>query len=180
MNAQFRHMRAEALGLFGGQQRHLGQTFAQFSLEMRYIGQTHEVTVPVTMQAEQLNTTDIATTIQGFHDLHEQLYTFQKPEDEVEILNIHLDLIGQRAKPSLQTAARGSQAARTALRGTRPVYSASTQDYVETDIYDGEQLVAGHCVVGPAIIEEARTSIVLFVGQRATLDEHLTYVIEVE
>ena len=180
MNAQFRHMREEALGLFGGQQRHLGQTFAQFSLEMRYIGQTHEVTVPVTMQAEQLNTTDIATTIQGFHDLHEQLYTFQKPEDEVEILNIHLDLVGQRAKPTLQTARRGSQAAQVALQGTRPVYSASTQDYVETDIYNGEQLVPGHCVVGPAIIEEARTSIVLFAGQRATLDEHLTYVIEVE
>ncbi len=180
MNAQFRHMREEALGLFGSQQHHLGQTFAQFSLEMRYIGQTHEVTVPVTMQAEQLNTTDIATTIQGFHNLHEQLYTFQKPEDEVEILNIHLDLVGQRAKPGLQTARRGSREAQIALQGTRPVYSASTQDYVETDIYNGEQLVPGHCVVGPAIIEEARTSIVLFAGQRATLDEHLTYVIEVE
>ena len=132
------------------------------------------------MQTEQLNATDMATTIQGFHDLHEQLYTFQKPEDEVEILNIHLDLVGQRAKPSLQTASRGSQETRTALRGTRPVYSASAQDYVETDIYNGEQLVPGHCVVGPAIIEESRTSIVLFTGQRATLDEHLTYVIEVE
>ena len=51
---------------------------------------------------------------------------------------------------------------------------------METDIYNGEQLVPGHCVVGPAIIEEARTSIVLFTGQRATLDEQLTYVIEIE
>ena len=180
MNEQFHRMQEEAVILFGNQQEQLSDTIAQFSLEMRYIGQTHEVMVPVVQSGETLSAQDMGTTIQGFHNLHEQLYTFQKPEDEVEILNIHLDLVGVRSKPDLQTATRGSQDAHGALKGARPVYSAVARDYVETDIYDGDLIVPGHRVVGPAIIEEARTSIVLFTGQRATLDEHLTYVIEVE
>jgi N-methylhydantoinase A len=186
LNEQFRRMQEEAVGLFGSQQAQLRDTIVRFSLEMRYIGQTHEVTVPVVSRESQgdqldgqLNEKDLELTVQGFHNLHEQLYTFNKPEDEVEILNIHLDLIGVRSKPTLQTSARSSQNPQAAYRGKRNVYSAPDQDYMETDIYDGDRLVPGNCVQGPAVIEESRTSIVLFSGQRATLDEHLTYVIEV-
>ncbi len=182
LNEQFCRMQEEAVVLFGSQQGQLRNTLTRFSLEMRYIGQTHEVTVPVVSQGSQgdpLNEKDLERTVQGFHNLHEQLYTFNKPEDEVEILNIHLDLIGVRSKPTLQTSARSSQNPHAAYRGKRNIYSAADQDYMETDIYDGDRLVPGNCVQGPAVIEESRTSIVLFSGQRATLDEHLTYVIEV-
>ena len=182
LNEQFRRMQKEAVVLFGSQQAQLRDTLTQYSLEMRYIGQTHEVTVPVVRrgsQGDQLNEESLERTVRGFHNLHEQLYTFNKPEDEVEILNIHLDLIGVRSKPTLQTFARSNQNPHAAHRGKRNVYSASVQDYIDTDIYDGDRLVPGNCVQGPAVIEESRTSIVLFSGQRATLDEHLTYVIEV-
>ena len=37
----------------------------------------------------------------------------------------------------------------------------------------------GNRIEGPAVIEEARTSIVLFEGQSATLDAYLNYVVEI-
>ena len=59
------------------------------------------------------------------------------------------------------------------------MYSPLAQDYVATDIYDGDQITAGNVIEGPAVIEEKATSIIIFPGQRALLNEYLTYVIEV-
>jgi N-methylhydantoinase A len=59
------------------------------------------------------------------------------------------------------------------------VYSPLAQDLVDTNVYDGNRLTAGNVIDGPAVIEEKATSIVIFPGQQATLNEHLTYVIEV-
>ncbi|MGE0824620.1 MAG: hydantoinase/oxoprolinase family protein [Candidatus Binatia bacterium] len=179
LNELLRRMREEAENALGKQQPHLQGVRTQFSLEMRYIGQTHEVTVGIPRQTGTIDEDDLVATIDGFHDLHKQLYTFNKPHDDVEILNVHLDLVGVRVKPTLQTSPRGEADPQTAYIGTRPVYSLLSRDFVETNIYDGDRMKAGHCVDGPAVIEERQTSIVLFPGQRAVLDEHLTYVIEV-
>src|SRR5262249_35681107 len=145
----------------------------------RYVGQTHEVTVPLRSHNSLVTATDISTAIHGFHTLHQRLYTFNKPEDEVEILSIHLDLIGVRIKPVLQTAPRQGANPREAHKGRRPVYSPPARDYVDTNVYEGNRMTPGNVVEGPAVIEEKATSIVIFPGQRATLNEHLTYVVEV-
>ena len=62
----------------------------------------------------------MAAAIHGFHDLHKQLYTFNKPEDDVEILSVQLDLIGVRTKPVLQTSPRQGTNPQTAHKGNRP------------------------------------------------------------
>jgi N-methylhydantoinase A len=179
LNELFQCMRAQAEEALGKQRSQLPHVLSQLSLEMRYVGQTHEVTVPVPSHSGPVSEADVTATIHGFHSLHEQLYTFNKPEDEVEILSLHLDLIGVRTKPALQTSPRQDANPHAAHKGRRPVYSPLTQDYVETDIYDGDRITAGNVVAGPAVIEEKQTSIVVFPGQRAMLNEYLTYVIEV-
>jgi N-methylhydantoinase A len=182
MNELFQRMRTEAEEALGSQRSQLQHILLRYSLEMRYVGQTHEVTVEVISSSGPIDTVgqaELAATIDGFHNLHEQLYTFKKPQDEVEILNVHLDLIGIRLKPQLQTTPLGATNPHAAHKGKRPVYAISVLDYVETDIYDGDRITAGNVIEGPAVIEEKQTSIVILPGQRARLNEHLTYVIEV-
>ena len=179
LNALFRRMQTEAEEALGGQRSQLDSILARFSLDMRYVGQTHEVTVEVPSPGGPVGPAELAATIDGFHTLHRQLYTFDKPHDEVEILNVHLDLIGVRPKPGLQTARLGAADPQAAHSGRRPVYFVSALDYVDTDIYDGDRVVAGNVIEGPAVIEEQQTSIVMLPGQRATLNEQLSYVIEV-
>lgn len=179
LNEQFQRMRAEAEEALGTQRSQLQQIVSQLSLEMRYVGQTHEVTVPISTHNGLVSAAEVTTTIHGFHDLHKQLYTFNKPEDEVEILSVHLDLIGVRTKPVLQTSPRQGANPHAAHKGKRPVYSPLAQDYVDTDIYEGDRMTAGNVIDGPAVIEEKATSIVIFPGQQALLNEYLTYVIEV-
>ena len=179
LNDVCHRMRAEAEEALGHQRAHLQSILTQLAVEMRYVGQTHEVTVPLPSSNGVVSMTDISSAIQGFHHLHKQLYTFNKPEDEIEILSIQLDLIGVRTKPILQTAPRHGTNPNAARKGQRLVYSPLTQDFVNTNIYHGDQVTAGNVIDGPAVIEETATSIVIFPGQRATLNEHLTYVIEV-
>lgn len=179
LNALFGRMQIEAEKALGGQRSQLNAILAQFSLDMRYVGQTHEVTVEVPSLGGRIGPAELAATIDGFHTLHQQLYTFNKPQDEVEILNVHLDLVGVRPKPRLQTARLGAADPRASHTGRRPVYFVSTLDYVDTDIYDGDRVMAGNVIEGPAVIEEQQTSIVILPGQRATLNEQLSYVIEV-
>ncbi len=145
---------------------------------MRYLGQTHEVSVPVVEAASAIGE-GLDETFRRFHTLHEQLYTFNKPDDEIEILSVHLDLVGVRKKPSLPSLPIEGADPSAALRGTRPVYSFPARGYVDTPVYEGERVRPGNRIEGPAIIEEARTSIVLFEGQSAILDAFGNYVVEV-
>ena len=179
LNELCRRMRTDADNALGTQHSHLQGIMTQLALEMRYVGQTHEVTVPIASSNGIVSAADMAAAIHGFHNLHKQLYTFNKPGDDVEILSVQLDLIGVRAKPVLQTAPRQGADSQAALKGRRPVYSPVAQDYVNTNIYDGNRVLAGNVIDGPAVIEEKATSIVIFPGQRAMLNEHLTYVIGV-
>ena len=116
----------------------------------------------------------------GVVPLHESLYTFQKPEDEIEILSVNLSLVGVRRKPELSAEILTTSDAEHAQSGIRQVYSFRARDFVETPIFNGDRVRPGNTISGPAVIEESRTSIVLFESQKATLDAHLNYIIEVQ
>jgi N-methylhydantoinase A len=178
LRALCEEMKRVAAQQLARQESHLIETRAHFSLEMRYLGQTHEVSVPLTQNLDSIEG-GLDRAFQSFHALHEQLYTFNKPEDEVEILSVHLDLVGVRRKPTLPSLALEGADPSAAQRGERPVYSFAAGNYVDTPIYDGEGVKPGNRIEGPAVIEEARTSIVLFEGQSATLDAYLNYVVEI-
>lgn len=172
-------MENEAASQLKEQESHLIESNPHFSLEMRYLGQTHEVSVPLVEARESLDK-GINATLQNFHELHESLYTFQKPEDEIEILSVNLSLIGLRRKPELSAEILTTADAEHAQSGIRQVYSFRARDFVETPIFNGDRVRPGNIISGPAVIEESRTSIVLFDSQKATLDAHLNYIIEVQ
>jgi N-methylhydantoinase A len=67
--------------------------------------------------------------------------------------------------------------ARPPLKGKRKAFFAGR--FVDTPIYDGAAMRAGHRVKGPAIIEEPLTTIVLHPRQVATLDRFGNYRITV-
>ena len=52
--------------------------------------------------------------------------------------------------------------------------------FVDTPVYDGDLVGAGHTIEGPAIVEEKFTTIVLYPGHRAELDAMGNYSITIE
>ena len=53
-------------------------------------------------------------------------------------------------------------------------------EYVDTPIFDGDRLRSGNVVPGPSIIEYPGTTVVVYSGQRAVMDEYLNLIFEKE
>jgi len=147
--------------------------------DMRYMGEVHEVTVPVRGRTRRITEQNLRATIKDFHDLHEQLYAHRDPHNPVELLNLRVDVIGRLPRPRPQEEAFIGEDASAAIRTRRPVFFGSERGFMEVPVYDGSRLVNGNVMVGPCIIEEPGTTIVVWPGQEALLDRYQNYIIEV-
>ena len=147
------------------------------SIDMRYVGQTHEVTVPIRSRTRRVTELNLNKTIQDFHELHEQLYSFKRPDQTVEVLNVRSDLIGLRDTIKYRSTPFESEDPSPAFKEKRRV-GFDQLGFVDTNVYDGTKLKPGNLIAGPAIIEEPETTIVVYPQQEAMLDHYQTYIIE--
>ena len=177
LNSVLARLHQEAEALLGDRSR-IREVLVRRFLDIRYEGQVQEVIVPIQARTRRLSEVSLAQTLEEFHELHEQIYKFQRPEQSVEIVSVRLDMIGVRAPLHFESHPFEDEDAGHARKGRRPVYF-EPHGFVETDIYAGERVRPGNLITGPAIIEEANTSVVLYPNQEAMLDQFLTYVIQV-
>ena len=116
---------------------------------------------------------DVTATRTALQEAFERSYRekFAKtpPQVAVEFINIRVSVIA-----AIDETARLSQSAHLRLsgeplRGRRPVYFQETGDYVSTAVYDRDALVAGTALTGPALIEEAGSTLVIVPGASAVV-----------
>jgi len=144
------------------------------SLDMRYVGQVHECTVdvdPFAITEEALERLKAA-----FHARHEELYTYCERNSAVEVVNVESAITGRVDRPKPMHIAAGS-GAHAALRGTRPMIFDAEGIAQDTPVYDGALLGAGDRIIGPAVIQEVTTTIVIEPGWGAELDATGVYVL---
>ena len=177
LNGVLARLHQEAEVLLGDRSR-IREVLVRRFLDIRYEGQVQEVIVPIQARTRRLSEVSLAQTLEEFHELHEQIYKFQRPEQSVEIVSVRLDMIGVRAPLHFESHPFEDEDAGHACKGRRPVYF-EPHGFVDTDIYAGERVRPGNLITGPAIIEEANTSVVIYPNQEAMLDQFLTYVIQV-
>lgn len=134
---------------------------------MCYPGQTFDMPVPVDGDGA-FNARDLRRLIEAFHHEHESLHTYASREQMPILRGVGLRATAVTGKPQLPHISASSRDASTALKGKRRAYFAGK--WVSTPVYDGVKLRARQTVVGPAIIEEPLTTIVVYPGQRARLD----------
>jgi N-methylhydantoinase A len=147
-------------------------------LDVHYVGQVQEVIVPLRSRTRRVTAVNLARALRDFHDLHEQLYAFKRPNESAEIVSLRLELTGLREPVATVARQFGKESPEDAYLGTRAVYF-EPDGFREVPIYDGQLLEAGNLVSGPAVIHEPDTTIVVFEGQEAVLDQYEMYVIEV-
>jgi len=147
--------------------------------DLRYAGEVHEVTVPIRGRTRRITEQNVRATIKDFHNLHDQLYAYRDPNCKVEVLNLRVDLVGRMSKPRLSDLAYSGEDASHAVKGTRPVFFGENGSFVDTVVYEGEALKYGNVMMGPCIIEEPWTTIVVHPGQEAMLDKYSNYIIDV-
>jgi N-methylhydantoinase A len=145
------------------------------SLDMRYVGQVHECTVDI--GDLPVNGSTIDGIRHAFHALHRQLFTYDEPDSAIEVVNIESTVSGHTPPLPRQALAPG-QGADVALKGHRDMVFSADALAQNTPVYDGERLGEGDTIVGPAVIEEPTTTIVVQPDWVCTLDATGTYVIQ--
>ena len=176
-NDVFRRMHDEAMALLGVGRKEVVRIDVHRFVDLRYIRQVHEVTIEIPAGNQDLSPDDLTRIFNTFHERHEALYAFKRPEFPVEIINLRLDLIGVRSPIELEKIGANGGARGTALKGERAAYFEEVQDYVKTAVYDGSRIAPGYVVRGPAIVEEPETTIVVYPGQEIELNPYQTYMI---
>ena len=161
----FDEMRREAQAVvrLGAPDAALTETRTAF---MRYLGQGHEVAVPVI--ATDFGPDDIANLKTAFETAYSAQFGLTIPDIEIEVLNWSLALSTWPEVPAGASAPTPHVAPEP--RGRRAVFDAATAEFVETPIYDRDALAPGCTVPGPALITEAQTTTVVTSAFNASVD----------
>jgi N-methylhydantoinase A len=138
------------------------------SADVRYRGQAYELTVPV--PAGEVDKDWAAKLAQRFHERHTMTYGHSSPELPVEVVSLRVAASGLVPKPHLQKIPAAKHEAAEAKRTERKVWF-DRAGPVTTAIYDRYKLRAGHHFIGPAIVEEMDSTVVVYPGWTATVDD---------
>lgn len=147
-------------------------------MDMRYVGQHHEVTVPV--PTHRLTPDDVPEIARRFHQTHQRLFMYHEPEADIETVNIRLEAIGTVPKPEIARLTPDGTDAALALKATRPVYFEECDGYTDTPVYDGDALRRRPSarLTGPAIVEEVTTTTVVIPGWVCSVDAFGNLILE--
>ncbi|WP_135667203.1 hydantoinase/oxoprolinase family protein [Halorhabdus rudnickae] len=133
--------------------------------DLRYAGQSHEVTVPAT------DPFDPAAMGERFHAAHERVRGYRLDDEAVELLTLRTTARIDGEDPPLSGRESGDT--------RRTVRDVSFEGrYRETPVLAREGLSAGGVVDGPAIVAGGESTVVLPPGWTASVDERGTLVLD--
>ena len=144
------------------------------ALDLRYLGQTTEITVPLTGPVEAL-THGLDEIVGQFHQLHERLYTYSVPDEPVELVNVRLRAVGTVDKPPLPPAAGTGKT--PAPTSERPVLLPDAAGARPVPVYRRDQLAPGATLSGPALVEEPSSTTLILADMNVSIDAYENMII---
>ncbi|HRJ45631.1 MAG TPA: hypothetical protein PL105_27260, partial [Caldilineaceae bacterium] len=136
------------------------------ALDMRYRGQSYELTVPL---ATPISGESLTAAVAEFHGLHEQRYGYGMAEASVEVVTLRLRGSGPGAQPEMQRHPLGPADPSAAWLGEKPVWF-HPDGPTPSATYDRSRLTPGNRFVGPAIVYQFDTTTVIPPGWKARVD----------
>ncbi|OGQ80066.1 MAG: methylhydantoinase [Deltaproteobacteria bacterium RIFCSPLOWO2_12_FULL_60_19] len=143
--------------------------------DMRYVGQGHEVSVPLPEGA--LKDGDVAKIGATFEEVYRALYGRKGPDVPLEVVNWRVVASGPRPRMDFHLPS-GDGSRDNPLKGKRRAYFPECGGYVEAPVYDRYALAPGATLSGPAIVEERESTLIIGGRGRARVDEHLNVIME--
>jgi len=146
----------------------------EFMTEARYLAQVWELETPLPF-ARFRGQADVDALVESFHKVHERVFAMRDVGSPVECVNWKARLVVKLA-PAVGAASAVAAATTPApTTTTRPCYFGGTTP-VDTPIYKSSDLQPGFKVVGPAIVEEPTTTLVVFPQTSTTVSGGGNYV----
>jgi N-methylhydantoinase A len=147
----------------------------QFSLDLRYLKQYHEVNVEIT--AEELQGFDFDAIAGRFHQQHNNLYGYSLEDEStpIELINLRLICIGKTQKPEFKQEDYDGDDPSAAWKQSRSIFLPQQKTFQDVDVFDGLKLKFGNQISGPAIIEQVNTTALVTPEYNLMVDRYGSY-----
>jgi N-methylhydantoinase A len=165
----YKEMSAEALRTLAEEGIHEKDAMLSYAVDLKYVGQFHEVTIPFSALAENL-----VQLQPSFDARHRALYGYNLTGQPVEALHWRLTAVGRTERPQfsrIETKCAGG----IGKRSRQVIFDGRA---IATDVFRGGQLGAQAKIQGPAIVEEPTTTIVIPPGCELAVNEYGDYEVE--
>jgi N-methylhydantoinase A len=139
--------------------------------DLRYHGQEH--TIRVQVPSGNIGKDEIRIIKERFVERHGKEYGFTL-DVPVELVNLHLTGIVSVAKPLVKEI---MQSNKNPFKGERDVFWG--KEWERTSIYERTLIRPGTEIEGPAILEEATSTVIIKKGQKALVDKYGNVIIKV-
>ncbi len=134
--------------------------FLERYVDMRYKGQSYEIMVPFK-----------EGFVEEFHRLHEKNYGYASPDKLIEVVNVRLRGRGKLPKPEFKQKEKvGTSVDARAIYAKQEVIFNGLP--VSTYVYERDKLLPGNKLLGPAIIVEYSSTIVVPPDCEVEVDEY--------
>jgi len=135
---------------------------------LRYRGQGYEIRA--NLPDGPIDASFPAAAAEAFHAAYEQAYGYHDEAAAIEAVDWHLVATLPQPAGALDLGWRAPEGVMPKPR-TRPTWQPDAGGFVDTPIYDRQQLPAGAAIKGPAIIEDPESTLVVPGGMLATVTE---------
>ena len=147
-----------------------------YFVEMRYIGQSHEIEVPVT---GEINKNLIAKAQSLFHEIHQNTYSYSDKSADVEFVTLRTVHQKLSQESSILEKTQKSKKHKVVNKTFRNVCFSKKLGFKKVPIYKRIDLSRGFELKGPAIIEQPDTTTILHANHFLQVDKFNNLLIEV-
>jgi len=146
-------------------------------LDLRYKGMTHESTVACPSSSADKIEELIDGTFDAFHSQFEQMTgRVWRDKEAVEVVNLRVSLVSNRANKLANLPTYHCDGA-DPLVSRRKVVFLSSEEPLDTPVYNRKSLSIGSNIAGPAVIEQDDTTIIIPPNWKSEVDKYGNFLI---
>jgi N-methylhydantoinase A len=164
---EFTALELDARSWLEAQRAPVESTLLLRSADMRYKGQSFDMTVPLPGRLGADATMDEVRA--PFHDAYERIYGFADHDAPVEVINLRVTVVGVTPKPQLAPPAAPATPSAARARAERTVYEDRAE--LRASVFARSELAPGSEFAGPAIVEAADTTVYIPAGFSVQVDQ---------
>ncbi|MBA2678293.1 MAG: hydantoinase/oxoprolinase family protein, partial [Ktedonobacteraceae bacterium] len=142
--------------------------------DIRYVGQGHEIRVPLPLGRLDNNSAQMITT--AFEEVYQRLYERLSLAVPLEIINWRVTASGPKPEIRLRMPDASQKTLQEAKKGSRPVYFPGR--YRDVAVYDRYLLAPGAGFAGPAIVEERESTVIVGQDCYCSIDEQWNLIVD--
>lgn len=142
--------------------------------DMRFAGQGFEVVLE--LPAGPYSAASAPALQAAFEEIYRETFARTPPDVEPEIINIRVSMSAD--VPGVDVATDAAADAGDPLTGSRPAFFPEPGSFVETNVYDRNRMRSGYEFVGPAIVEESESTLILGPGAKVRVDDQLNLIVD--